>query len=97
FGFARSVEQSAAPLTAFLIGRLTQFVAIPLMTTGAGAAAIGSWYGTGPERGMALVFSVTGVLGVIMTMFELSSRQYRTLSRAYAEGLGDGPETATSS
>ena len=82
FGFAQSVEQSASPLTAFLIGPLTQFVAIPFMTTGAGAEAIGDWYGTGPERGMALVFSVTGVLGVAMTLIAFQSRQYRTLSAA---------------
>src|SRR3546814_15492085 len=68
FGFAQSVEQSAAPLTAFLIGPLTQFLAIPFMTTGAGAQAIGEWYGTGQEGGMALVFSVTGVLGVVLTL-----------------------------
>src|SRR5690606_35297359 len=34
FGFAQSVEQSASPLTAFLIGPLTQFVVIPFMTDG---------------------------------------------------------------
>ena len=84
FGFAQSVEQSASPLTAFLIGPLTQFVAIPFMTTGAGAEAIGDWYGTGPERGMALVFSVTGVLGVVMTFVAFGSRQFRQLSAAYA-------------
>lgn len=84
FGFAQSVEQSAAPLTAFLIGPLTQFLAIPFMTTGAGAEAIGDWYGTGPERGMALVFSVTGLLGVMMTLIAFKSRQYRQLSAAYA-------------
>ena len=54
------------------------------MTTGAGAEAIGDWYGTGPERGMALVFSVTGVLGVVMTLIAFGSRQYRQLSAAYA-------------
>jgi DHA3 family multidrug efflux protein-like MFS transporter len=85
FGFAQSLEQSAAPLTAFVVGPLTQFVTIPLMTTGAGAAAIGSWYGVGPERGMALVFTVSGVLGVIMTVIAFNSRQYRQLSEAYAE------------
>jgi DHA3 family multidrug efflux protein-like MFS transporter len=84
FGFAQSVEQSASPLTAFLVGPLTQFVAIPFMTTGAGAAAIGEWYGVGPERGMALVFSVAGVLGVAMTLLAFNSRQYRQLSAAYA-------------
>ncbi|MEW9855599.1 MFS transporter [Novosphingobium sp. M1R2S20] len=84
FGFAQSIEQSAAPLTAFLIGPLTQFLAIPFMTTGAGAEAIGDWYGTGPERGMALVFSVTGALGAVMTLIAFSSRQYRQLSTTYA-------------
>ena len=39
FGFAQSVELSAAPLTAFVIGPLTQFVFIPFMTDGAGADA----------------------------------------------------------
>src|SRR5690606_38299130 len=29
FGFAQSVEQAAAPLTAFMIGPLTEFVVIP--------------------------------------------------------------------
>lgn len=95
FGFAQSVEQAAAPLTAFLIGPLTQFVFIPLMTTGAGADAIGHWYGTGPERGMALVFSVTGVLGVIMTLIAFNSRQYRLISASYDAGGGTaGPQSA---
>ena len=36
FGFAQSVEQSASPLTAFLISPIAQFVVIPFMTTGSG-------------------------------------------------------------
>ena len=60
FGFAQSVEQAASPLTAFLIGPLTQLVFIPFMTDGAGAETIGDWFGTGPERGIALVFVLTG-------------------------------------
>jgi len=92
FGFAISVEQAAAPLTAFLIGPLTQFVVIPFMTDGAGAEAIGSWYGTGPERGMALVFSATGMLGVLMALLAYNSRQYRVLSAAYAAGTEGEPE-----
>ncbi len=84
FGFAQSVESAASPLTAFLIGPLTQFVFIPFMTTGAGAEMIGAWYGTGPERGMALVFSVTGVIGILVTIAAFGSRQYRVISAAYA-------------
>jgi DHA3 family multidrug efflux protein-like MFS transporter len=89
FGFAQSVEQSASPLTAFLIGPLTQFVVIPFMTDGAGASAIGSWFGTGPSRGIALVFTVAGILGVIITILALNSRHYRNLSAAYADNKDD--------
>jgi MFS transporter, DHA3 family, multidrug efflux protein len=84
FGFAQSVEQSASPLTAFLIGPLTQFVVIPFMTDGAGADAIGSWFGTGPARGIALVFTLAGAFGVVVTILALRSKYYRQLSGAYA-------------
>ncbi len=47
FGFAQSVELAASPLTAFLIGPITQLVFIPFMTTGSGADLIGPWFGTG--------------------------------------------------
>jgi DHA3 family multidrug efflux protein-like MFS transporter len=83
FGFAQSVEQAASPLTAFLIGPVTQFAAIPFMTTGAGARAIGGWFGTGADRGMALVFCITGLMGVALTLAAFASRSYRLLSQAY--------------
>jgi DHA3 family multidrug efflux protein-like MFS transporter len=85
FGFAQSVEQAASPLTAFLVAPLTQFVMIPFMTDGAGARWIGPWFGTGPDRGMALVFIATGVIGLVVTLLALASRPYRRLSRAYTE------------
>ena len=88
FGFAQSVEQAASPVTAFLIGPLTQFVVIPFMTDGAGADAIGDWFGTGPARGIALVFTVAGLIGLVVTVLALRSRYYRQLSAAYAGGDG---------
>ncbi|WP_338723824.1 MFS transporter [Devosia sp. XK-2] len=92
FGFAQSVEQSASPLTAFLIGPLTQFVVIPFMTDGVGADAIGGWFGTGPDRGMALVFTVAGLVGLLVTILAFNSRYYRELSAAYAKGRDDDEE-----
>jgi MFS transporter, DHA3 family, multidrug efflux protein len=83
FGFAQSVEQAASPLTAFLISPVAQFIFIPFMTTGAGAEAIGSWFGTGMDRGIALVFLICGVLGLIVTTYALNSRFYRQLSERY--------------
>jgi MFS transporter, DHA3 family, multidrug efflux protein len=84
FGFAQSVELAASPLTAFLIGPITQLIFIPFMTTGAGADMIGGWFGTGPDRGIALVFVLTGLLGVGVTILALFSRPYRQLSTRYA-------------
>ncbi len=67
-----------------MIAPLTQFVFIPFMTTGTGADMIGDWYGRGPERGMALVFSIAGVIGVMVAIVAFNSRAYRQLSAAYA-------------
>jgi len=90
FGFAQSVEQAASPLTAFLIGPLTEFIVIPFMSTGgAGADWVGGWFGTGPARGMALVFTVAGVVGAIVTILALNSKYYRQLSAAYARTPGE--------
>lgn len=85
FGFAQSIEQAASPVTAFLIGPLTQFIFIPFMTTGAGADHIGSWFGTGADRGMALVFTITGLIGLLITLLAMGSKYYRMLSARYAE------------
>lgn len=84
FGFAQSVELAASPLTAFLIAPLTQFFFVPFMTDGAGADAIGDWFGRGPERGIALVFTITGLLGILLTIAAFRSRSYRLISAAYA-------------
>lgn len=86
FGFAVSIEQAASPVTAFLIGPLTQFILIPFMTNGWGAQNIGSWFGTGPARGMALVFTLTGIIGVAMTLLAFRSRAYRALSKRLVGG-----------
>jgi MFS transporter, DHA3 family, multidrug efflux protein len=85
FGFAQSIEQAASPITAFLIGPLTQLVFIPFMTDGKGAELIGSWFGTGADRGIALVFTLTGIIGLIVTCVALGSRYYRQLSAQYQQ------------
>ncbi|MCO8270393.1 MFS transporter [Actinoplanes sp. TRM 88003] len=93
FGFAQSVEQAASPLTAFLIAPIAQFVFIPYMTDGAGARLIGSWFGTGSARGLALVFVLTGIAGLIATTIALRSRPYRRLSSRYTEAPEVVPAT----
>jgi DHA3 family multidrug efflux protein-like MFS transporter len=82
-GFAHSVEQAASPITAFLIGPIAQLIFIPLMTTGAGAKAIGHWYGTGIGRGIGLVFTTAGALGLMVTLFAMRSKAYALLAERY--------------
>jgi DHA3 family multidrug efflux protein-like MFS transporter len=84
FGFAVSLETAAAPITAFLIGPIAEFWVIPSMTDGALADLIGPWFGTGPDRGMALIFIVFGAIGLLITLLALGSRPYRELSGRYA-------------
>lgn len=81
FGFAQSVEQAASPITAFMIGPIAQYVFIPFMTTGAGVDLLGHWFGTGDERGIALLFTTTGVIGLLVTMAAMRSHSYKLLAK----------------
>lgn len=83
FGFAQSVEQAASPLTAFLIGPIAQLIFIPFMTTGAGVELIGDWFGTGTDRGIALLFILAGLFGLIITLVAMRSNAYKALSLIY--------------
>jgi DHA3 family multidrug efflux protein-like MFS transporter len=94
FGFAQSLETAAAPVTAFLIGPIAQFWIIPSMTDGALADTIGTWFGTGPARGMALIFIIAGTIGLLVTLLALRSRQYRDLSGRYATAADAEPREA---
>jgi DHA3 family multidrug efflux protein-like MFS transporter len=85
FGFAQSVEQAATPITAFLIGPIAQAVFIPFMTTGAGVDTIGAWFGTGVDRGIALLFIVAGWIGLVVTLLAMRSNAYRVLSTNYTD------------
>lgn len=83
FGFAQSVEQAASPITAFLIGPIAEWVFIPFMTTGAGVALIGDWFGVGKDRGLGLLFIVAALIGLAVTLLGMRSRAYRQMSEQY--------------
>ncbi|MCE7060587.1 MFS transporter [Dyadobacter sp. CY343] len=94
FGFAQSIEQAASPVTAFMIGPIAKFVFIPFMTTGAGAKLIGPWFGTGQDRGLGLLFIVTGIIGLIVTLFAMQSAAYHELSKVYVKPEPDAEKVA---
>ena len=58
---------------------LASAVFMPTMTDGVGADLIGSWFGTGPERGLALLFTLAGLVGVAVTLIARTSRSFRRL------------------
>lgn len=90
FGFAQSIESAASPLTTFMIGPLAQFVFIPFMTTGQWVGLIGHWFGVGEARGIALIFTCAGIIGLTVTLFAFLSRSYRLLSQQYEESSSAG-------
>jgi len=90
FGFAQSIEMAASPLTTFFIGPIAELIFIPFMTTGVGVNLIGGWFGTGPDRGIALVFTLTGIIGLCVTLIAMNTKPYRLLSDRY---MRDGKYT----
>jgi DHA3 family multidrug efflux protein-like MFS transporter len=82
FGFAQLVENAASPFTAFLIAPIAEVVFMPFMTDGSGADWIGDWFGTGPARGIALMFTLAGLIGVAVTLLAWNSKSYRRLTAA---------------
>ncbi len=83
FGLAQSVEMAAAPVSAFLIGPVAQFWLIPYAGSDAGRAVLEPLLGEGRARGIALVFVLAGVFGLVLTGGAFLSRSYRLLSRRY--------------
>jgi MFS transporter, DHA3 family, multidrug efflux protein len=85
FGFAQTIENLASPLTSFMIGPIAELFFIPFMTTGRGVDLIGSWFGVGQGRGIALIFTAAGFLGIIGTLIARNSNSYRYLSVSTTE------------
>jgi len=101
FGFAQTVENAASPLTSFLIGPIAQVVFIPFMDEGGrGADLIGGWFGVGKERGLALIFTLAGLIGIAATLAARRSSWYRQISSATDadpdQPVSDRPAHATS-
>ncbi|WP_425343244.1 MFS transporter [Microbacterium esteraromaticum] len=94
FGMAQAVEAAAAPVTAFLIAPLAEFLIIPYMRSGAGRTQWGWLLGEGEARGIALICLFAGLIMVIAAGLAFFTRSYRRLTELYAEAPDLGPEPA---
>jgi DHA3 family multidrug efflux protein-like MFS transporter len=98
FGFASAMEASAAPITAFLIAPIAQYLIIPYAESADGRASWGWLVGDGRARGIALIFFFAGLAVIALALIAFSTSAYRRLSAAYgqapAEAGRDSPEPA---
>lgn len=94
FGFAAAFESAAAPVTAFLIAPIAEFVIIPYMDSAAGRGAFGALLGEGSARGIALVFLVGGLVMVLAAAAAFLTRPYRRISALYLGQRGPVPAEA---
>lgn len=83
FGMAAAIEAAAAPITAFLIAPLAEFLIIPYMREGAGQAQWGWLLGEGEARGIALICLFAGIIMVIAAGLAFFTRSYRKLTALY--------------
>lgn len=85
FGFAQALESSAAPLTAFIVAPIAQFIVIPYMNTDAGKSQFSWLLGVGEMRGVAFIFLISGLLIVAVAVLAFVSKTYRQVSASYAK------------
>lgn len=79
------MENIASPLTAFLIGPLTQFLVIPWLASPMGNEIFGGWWGTTPDRAMAIIFTIAGIVGVLVTIIAFGTKSYKNLTERYLQ------------
>jgi DHA3 family multidrug efflux protein-like MFS transporter len=100
FGFAAAFESAAAPVTAFLIAPIAEFIIIPFMNSDAGRGSLGWLLGDGQARGIALVFVIAGLVMVLAAIGAFFTRSYRRISAQYLDqGASvpvEGPTDSTS-
>lgn len=97
FAFRRVLGQSSA-LPAFLVaGPLTDRVCEPAMSPGGALAPVlGGLLGTGPGAGMSLIFTVSGILGMLIAVVAFSTEKVRRVEELLpdhaptAEPVGSG-------
>lgn len=88
FGLASAMEASAAPVTAFLIAPLAQYVIIPHVESPVGVAQWSWLVGEGDARGIAVIFFFAGLATIALGAVAFATRAYRRLSALFVEENG---------
>ena len=91
FGVAAAMEAAAAPITAFLIAPIAEFLIIPYMKTADGQRRWEWLLGEGDARGIALICLFAGLVMVVVGVLAFFTRSYRTLTKLYANAPVQDP------
>lgn len=92
FGVAQAMEAAAAPVTAFLIAPLAEFLIIPYMRGDEGRMRWGWLLGEGETRGIALICLFAGLVMVLAAGLAFLTGSYRRLTELYALAPEPEPE-----
>jgi DHA3 family multidrug efflux protein-like MFS transporter len=92
FGVAAAMEAAAAPITAFLIAPIAEFLIIPYMKTAEGQRQWGWLLGEGDARGIALICLFAGLIMVVVGTLAFFTKSYRKLTELYATAPDPAPE-----
>lgn len=91
FGVAAAMEAAAAPITAFLIAPIAEFLIIPYMRTPEGQQQWEWLLGEGEARGIALICLFAGIIMVIAATLAFFTKSYRKLTELYANAPEQNP------
>ncbi len=83
FGFAQAFESAAAPITAFIVAPIAEFLIIPYINSAEGKKSVGWLLGEGEARGIALVFLFSGVIMVLAACLAFMTKSYVKLAKHY--------------
>ena len=83
FGLAQAIESASAPISAFIVAPIAQYIIIPYMRTSEGQGTFGWLLGSGQARGIALVFLAASLIMLIVVLYAFTTRAYRNLSQYY--------------
>jgi DHA3 family macrolide efflux protein-like MFS transporter len=80
FSARRMISFSIIPLAYLAAGPLSEKVFIPALSEGGGLVdSVGRWFGTGPDRGMGLMFVFFGTLYLLICLAILLNRHVRRI------------------
>ena len=83
FGFAQAFESAAAPITAFIVAPIAEFLIIPYINSAEGKNSVGWLLGEGEARGIALVFLFSGLIMVLAACMAFMTKSYIKLAEHY--------------